>query len=31
MSNDLFAVVPVDDLPLDPRTRKLRLIVDAPT
>jgi phenylacetate-coenzyme A ligase PaaK-like adenylate-forming protein len=29
MSNVTFAVVPVDDLPLDPRTRKFRLIVDA--
>jgi phenylacetate-CoA ligase len=28
MSNVTFQVVPVDDLPVDPRTRKFRLIVD---
>jgi hypothetical protein len=29
MSNVTFAVVPVDDLPVDAKTRKFKLIVDA--
>jgi phenylacetate-CoA ligase len=30
MHNVTFEVVPADDLPLDPRTRKFQLVVDAP-